>query len=198
MKILKHGDRLEAICERCEDLVSGTYRYREVPLKKTGVRVHDILVGVCDACDEIISIPAQSTPKLKDARERQIEKVPLRYSREMDDLLHMVAGALDARPEVMLGLLTRYYLRAARKETSIVRRAIRASQLDFACKSLRVRGSVNVELDDLVAVEQAANHLGLGSRSDLIRGLIVVAGEDVLENKAPMRRRRLSEMAPVA
>lgn len=69
MEILKSGDALEAICERCEAVVEGTYEYRPFPLEKSGVVVPNVLVGVCGKCGEIVSLPAQSTPRLMAARD---------------------------------------------------------------------------------------------------------------------------------
>lgn len=198
MRILKSGDRLEAICERCGDLVEGTYQYRSVPLHKTGVTVPNVLVGVCDVCEEIISIPSQSTPRLKEARERHIEKVPLRLSRELEDVVRLVADSLHAPADAVTGLVLRYYLNLARHEKSLLRRVARALQDPIVKQPQTVRASVNVDADALKEVEREMVTEGIHHRSDLMRGFLVVAGEDVLDNRAPRRRETLQELAVVA
>ena len=87
MKLLFQGDRGKAICERCR-LAPITYRYRDVPLSDAGRLVKNILVGVCDQCESVVSIPAQSTPAIKTEREkatRSIEAVlPAPYLEVLD------------------------------------------------------------------------------------------------------------------
>ncbi len=69
MRMLKSGDPVQAVCARCEAVVEGTYQHRAFPLEESGVVVPNVLVGVCGKCGEIVSLPAQSTPLLKAARD---------------------------------------------------------------------------------------------------------------------------------
>lgn len=192
------GERLEAICARCEGVVEGTYQYRSLPLEETGVVVPNVLVGVCSHCDEIVSIPAQSTPRLKEARERSVEKVPLRLPRELEDVMHLVAAALHAPAEAVAGLLVRYYLQLARHDPGLLRRAARALANPIMKQPQSARASVNVDANLLREVEDGMAAQGIQNRSDLIRGFLMVAGEDVLDNRAPRRREVLKELAGVA
>lgn len=198
MRILKSGDPLEAICERCGDLVEGTYQYRPFPLEQTGVVVPNVLVGVCGRCGETISLPAQSTPRLKEARERHMEKVPLRFSRELEDVLGMISASLSAPVAAVPGMLVRYYLEVARRDPAVRRRIVRALDHPILKQPRDVRAAVSVNVDALGAVEQQMAREGVSNRSDLIRGMLMVAGEDVLDNRAPKRRELLKEMAAVA
>lgn len=78
MKLLFPGDKGKAICEHCGP-VTTTYHYRDVPLSESGKVGKDILVGECDKCPSVASIPAQSTPAIKAEREKaskSIEAVP--------------------------------------------------------------------------------------------------------------------------
>lgn len=47
-----------------------TYLYRDLPLRDGSIVVKDVLVGVCDQCQEAIVIPAQSTPIIATALKR--------------------------------------------------------------------------------------------------------------------------------
>ncbi|WP_420637362.1 hypothetical protein [Candidatus Palauibacter sp.] len=50
--------------------VEVVYEYRTVvPLEKSNATVRDVLVGVDAETGEVLTVPAQSTPKLKAARE---------------------------------------------------------------------------------------------------------------------------------
>lgn len=64
------GDATLAVCQSCIAMVSATYRVRDVPFDDGSGVVNAILVAVCDGCSEVIAIPAQSVPAIKDAREK--------------------------------------------------------------------------------------------------------------------------------
>ncbi len=49
--------------------VEVVYEYRTVHLEKSNATVRDVLVGVDAETGEVLTVPAQSTPKLKAARE---------------------------------------------------------------------------------------------------------------------------------
>jgi len=68
MVILKEGDKSKGPCEKCRKLVTETFRL--APLKYNGLIIPDILQGFCDECGEPVSIPHQSSYKIKEFRER--------------------------------------------------------------------------------------------------------------------------------
>lgn len=68
-KVFYEGEKSQAICENCEGLVSSTFLYRHVPFSDGSGIVYNLLAGVCDRCDSVVSIPASSTPQVKAARE---------------------------------------------------------------------------------------------------------------------------------
>lgn len=70
MKLLNAGDKSKAICHHCGTLVTTTLRLCDVPFSNVSSVVKDILAGVCDQCDRVVSTPAQSTPAIKAAREK--------------------------------------------------------------------------------------------------------------------------------
>lgn len=70
MHLWNEGDRSEAICADCDRIVTTRYAVRTIHLSGSGIDVPGVLVGVCDSCDGIVSLPAQSTPQIREARER--------------------------------------------------------------------------------------------------------------------------------
>lgn len=68
---LKSGDKSKALCHNCKYLVSTTFQFRNVPFSDTGEIAKNILAGVCDECDSVVSIPYQSTPDIKEAYNKQ-------------------------------------------------------------------------------------------------------------------------------
>lgn len=78
MKILKEGNRSEAMCPSCQARVPIQYSYRTVHLDESDIDVKNVLVGVCEECGETVSIPAQSFPRLKEAREKKSKTIEAR------------------------------------------------------------------------------------------------------------------------
>lgn len=62
------GTKSTAICYKCKSWVSTTYKVRDVPLSDhPEVVVKDIVVGVCDICDSVVTTPPSATPKIRQA-----------------------------------------------------------------------------------------------------------------------------------
>lgn len=63
--MFKEGQKSKAICPYCESIKETTFLIKDYSINDKVIK--DILVGVCDTCEEIISIPAISTEKIKDS-----------------------------------------------------------------------------------------------------------------------------------
>ncbi len=65
MHIYKEGDTSRAICGTCKKIQATTMQVRDVPTDRDPSDiVRDVMVGVCDGCNEIVSMPHQSAPRL--------------------------------------------------------------------------------------------------------------------------------------
>ena len=69
MKVYEVGDKSKAVCEDCESLVSTTFEYRDVPFDNGRGTVKGVLAEVCNRCDNVVALPAQSTPAVRQALE---------------------------------------------------------------------------------------------------------------------------------
>ena len=99
MKILREGDRGYALSPE-RGRVEIVYQYRPFKLEEADVTVENVLLGVDVDTGDVLTIPAQSTPKLKAAREAKKERVlSVRMPRELDDVLHLIADYYHAEPE---------------------------------------------------------------------------------------------------
>lgn len=67
MKVYKLDEKSKGVCEDCGKMVSMTFQERTVPLSSGCGEVSGILAGVCDECNEVISIPQQSVPHVQEA-----------------------------------------------------------------------------------------------------------------------------------
>ena len=82
-------------------------------------------------------MPAQSTPKLKAAREaKKREVMSVRMPRELDDVLHLVADRYRVAPRQFAPAVIRYYLTLACANADM------AQRLRTLSKSPWRRGSV--------------------------------------------------------
>jgi hypothetical protein len=66
--LYQEGEKSKAICETCHQIVTTTFARRDVPFSDGNGEVKNILVSVCDHCDQVVAIPAQSTPAIREAR----------------------------------------------------------------------------------------------------------------------------------
>jgi hypothetical protein len=86
MNILKVGDQEKVACDKCATFVTVTYKLRDVPFSDGSSIVKQVLVGVCEQCDNVCVLPHQSTPLVKKALEKQRQSVESRVPAHMLDI----------------------------------------------------------------------------------------------------------------
>jgi len=59
MKVYKVGEKSKAICHICKAIKETTFDLRDVPLSDGTAIAKEALVGICDTCNTIVSMPAQ-------------------------------------------------------------------------------------------------------------------------------------------
>ncbi|MEI6001993.1 hypothetical protein H3V53_34150 [Paraburkholderia bengalensis] len=69
-KIFQEGEKSKAICAHCAELVDTTFIRRDVAFSDGDGIAWNILVAVCDVCDRAVTTPAQSTPAIREVRQR--------------------------------------------------------------------------------------------------------------------------------
>lgn len=198
MRILRQGDKGLAICQECRKRVATTYQYRTVHLEKTRVDVPDVLVGMCDECGKVVSIPAQSTPKLKEARDAKEATINARIPKHLDDVLHLIADRYSASSRAFCSVLFRYYLNQVVHSEPFARRVGRLSRQELAKGKADARVSLRLSEELWKDAWEVAREAGVRNRSDLLKGVIIAAMEDSTTDRAPARRKVLEEIAAVA
>jgi hypothetical protein len=195
MRILKEGDKSLALCESCGRRTTTTYKYRSIELEESRVEVDNVLVGVCDECGAIASIPAQSFPRLKEARSGKEKIVEARVPLELDDVIRLISDHFDVPDTNFRASLFRYYLNLVVHDSGFAKRVERLSKKDLAQRIARARVSLRVREDLWSDSWSAARHAGINSWASLIKGIVIAAQEDVLSNRAPKRREALESIA---
>ena len=95
MRVLKEGEKGRAICNECR-LTTTTYMLRDVEFSNKRGTVKNIIVGVCDKCNEVASIPSQSVPQIKLAKDflklplEEQEKILKEQAKEMAKFYEVV------------------------------------------------------------------------------------------------------------
>ncbi|MGK5063962.1 hypothetical protein [Janthinobacterium sp. LB3P112] len=94
-RFLLVGAKGKAICEKCASVCSTTYRYRDVPFSDGKGLASNILVGVCDVCETVLSIPAQSTPKIRKDRNIATQSIEAILPAPYLDILDLACFSID-------------------------------------------------------------------------------------------------------
>ena len=193
MKILKEGDRGFALAPG-RGKVPVVYAYRDFELD-SGTVVPEVLVGIDEETDEVLVLPAQSTPKVKAARDRvKEETLSVRIPSELDDILRLLSEHYHVNPSKFSPAVIRFYLSEAVVNASLARRLRRLSQDSWMSRNLRSRLTVRSDPEFLDRVAEVAEQQTV-SRSDLVRGAVLAAKEDVLDGRARKRKELLRSVA---
>jgi hypothetical protein len=196
MHFWKEGDQSEAVCEACEKRVVTRFEPRTLRLEQSAIDVPNVLVGVCTECGETASVPAQSTPKIKEARERRkAETLEARIPLHLDDMLHALADYFHTAVEGFRADLLRFYMREVAEDADFAKRVKTLAASELAGGRARSRISLRAPRSLLREARASAAGIGLHGDAELIRGIIVAAKEDVLEAGSPARVARLGGAA---
>lgn len=172
-RILRAGDAGRALCPHCRAMRAVVYHYRSVYLTKTKVTVPNVLVGACADCDRTIVLPAQSTPRIKEARKRVTREQNARIPLELEDRLNMLAHSLDIRPEPFKGALCRYVLDRVARDARFAERvwALAGSAEAKGTPGGRLKFRADAGLPN--AAKAVAAAAGIGDLSSILRGGIL-------------------------
>lgn len=203
MKLFVQGQKGKAICE-ADGLVSTTFMYRDVPFSDgTGI-VRNILVGVCDTCGDVVSIPPQSTPAIKAVRVKAVASIeamlPSVYLEALDLACYRIDPGVtqDFRKRLLLYYVHRCITdrRGAQRLAGIMQEAGRAFR-DAERSNVRRRLSLKVSPTMFSNVERLMDATKL-NRTDLLKSLVVQIDEDIIEPEHPADLDELRTLAAVA
>jgi hypothetical protein len=183
MRLLTQGERGKAICEHCGP-VTTTYMYKDVPLLETGKLVKDILVGVCDTCNEVASIPAQSTPAIKREREKATRPIEALLPAPYIEVLDLAAYKISSNATtVMRKQLIFFFLHRQRETQSwsadweMFEQSF-GSDVKLPNKRLSFKVSPKME-DDFLTVASFLNM----TKTETLKSLILGVKKDILDKE---------------
>lgn len=196
MYLVKEGDESEAICPHCKTLVTTHFRTRTYRLVKSGVDVPGALVAVCDLCDKVAAIPAQTTPRIGEALQRRKEEsLEARIPTHLEDVIRLMASHYEAPVQTFRPGLLRFYLRELASDTQFAERVNTLAKSDMARGPARARISLRAPEPLLAKARERARRVGIATDAEMLRGLLLAAKEDVLDGGDSQRTLRLGGAA---
>lgn len=162
----------------------------------------DVLVGVCDGCDEVVAIPAQSTPAIRDARARELVSVEARLPAIYVDVLDLAAYAID--PQVSTDfrkVMLTWFVHRCASEASGVRSLLEAHERaratfperrGIARRRISMKVSPRVEGDFRLLEEGTSLNT-----TELLKSVVWRIRDEVLESPRNTVIRRLKDLSTV-
>ncbi len=190
MKIFKEGEKSKAICHHCRKLVSTTFKVQDTKIKdgKDLYRVPEVLVGICDDCASVVSVPQQSFAAVAEVRKKAEKKsLNIRVPRHLLDILNV--SIIDLGIQISADLrsqLLRFYIASASKDSKSkvwLSNNLESELLRGEFKrSSRFSMKITPQLEGYFREMQQASGL---TKTEMIDSLIVEIKEDILDKKSP-------------
>ena len=186
MKIWKKGDEVRVPCPNCGRKTDAMFQRRSVPVSAPKAVAENVLVAVCKECDGIAMIPRQSTPKLREAVQKPKETLNVRVPGHLEDVLYLLIDRIGPGGDSGKSPVLKYLLHEFGNNAEFARRVKNHLQDDLTQGAADQDVSVRVPSYILVAVDQMAEMVGIKNRSEVVRGILASAKEDVLEDRDPV------------
>lgn len=203
MKLLVKGDNERAVCER-DGVSTVTYDYRDVPFSDGKGKAKGILVGVCDKCGEVVSIPPQSIPSIKAARETAPKAVEARLPSVYLDAIDLACHRINATAstEFRKSLLMVYVSKFAGDEKKAKRLVYdpRKFGREFVLgerlgEQRRLSLKISAPMFDKISRLEKWTNL---NRTDLFKCLAAEINKDIVRPASPAHLEDLKTIAAVA
>lgn len=178
MKIFKVGDKQKAVCESCQSVTNVTFVLRNVPFSDGSGIVRNVLVGVCDSCDESVVIPHQSTPAIKKRFDAQRKSIEIRVPAHMVDILNLASMELSGGTHFANALI-KFYLHTLSEEKKSLGWLSKYLESDLAKGSAQKRISLKGKqvVDEIEIIKINAEII---STTDLLKAVLLKINDDVL------------------
>jgi hypothetical protein len=203
MKLFLDGDCSKAFCAHCAKVVKTVFVRRDVPFSDGTGLAKNILVGACDVCDTVVSIPAQSTPAIAEARKRDMFALEASLPAIYVDLLDLASYQISpqAMADFRRPLLSYFFHKFANKSRS-ARQLKRAHELTLQMfpeqrGGLKRRLSLKVSRAVADDVNWLVNATELNT-TELLKSMVFEIHQQVLETPKPMYIRDLQAIATYA
>ena len=196
MFIYKEGDKSKGPCEKCRKLVDTTFRYS--PLKYNGIVIPEVLQDFCDICGSPVSIPHQSTYRIREFRERYNHALEFRVPPHHMDILFAIGmiHKISQKPNSLFRIISELYLSKTSKpeRRDFQKEIINAINDDLAKGKAKDRISCLLPDTAYAALKTMSKNEKVKS-SSIIKGIIVLAKYDILDNQDKEISQEFDELA---
>jgi hypothetical protein len=196
MIIHKENDTSKAVCEKCNKIVSTTFHYADFAFNN--YRIPNILQGFCDICGESVSLPHQSTFKIKEYRDTHNHPFELRVPLHYTDILLAIGQAhkVSQKPNSLCRIVSEHYLSKMSKPEglNIRKRIILALDEDLA------KGESNDRLscvfpDSIFSILKFIANDEKKKQAAIVKGIIVAAKHDLLDDSKSKFAKEFEDLA---
>jgi hypothetical protein len=195
MKIVKEGDKRQVVCPKC-GLSHATYALRDIDFSDNSGTVKNVLAGVCDSCNEVVSIPKQSTAKVKAEYNKVKIPVDVRVPAHYLDILTVASQIIEpSLTENFNKPLVLYYLHALSSGRYSAENLGSLLSADIAKAKASKRLSLKLNQNSLDEIDSLMKTQGLKNNTEVFKSLILKINEDIVQPKIP---RHLSELKNLA
>lgn len=199
MKFYQQGDKGSALCPGCAQRVSTTFQRRDVPFNDGKGLARGILAAVCDQCDQVVGIPAQSTPAIREARPNELVALDANLPAVYIDMLDMAVHLLDPSASTQLRkVLLAYFLNRLAHDAN-TRSELQAAHVYCREHYAEPRGvprrRLSMKLSPRIAHSLDTLLEGTGlSQTELLKCVIVQIEHDVVSAPKPELVKILSDL----
>jgi hypothetical protein len=201
-KLYEEGEKSKAICETCDQIVTTTFVRRDVPFSDGNGEAKNILVSVCDLCDEMVAVPAQSTPAIRETRLKIVKAVEAQLPAIYLDMLDLAAYTIDSASstEFRKVLMVFYLHRFASGEYPRERllRAHRAAIERFKEERGATRRRLSMKVMPPIAedIQTLIDDTSM-SQTEVIKSVIYQIQADVVQARKPALMKELSALSVI-
>jgi len=189
--IVSEGDTATAFCGSC--LREVIVRYEYLHFRSFKSESGDLMMGVCTECGKLVSVPEQSSYLLIESfTERNEYPVELRLPRPLLDVLRLVASYFNVSYDRFRSALLRYYTHELYMDDQLIVRVMRLARSDLARQRADARFTFRLTEEGFNGVCDVLTRHRISNCSMMMRGLILVAAEDVLTQKSNRRKEAIS------
>lgn len=195
MKIVKEGDTRQVVCETC-GLTDATYTLRDIPFSDGSGEVKNLLAAVCNQCNEVTSIPAQSTARIRAEFNKTRVPVDVRVPAHYLDILTLAAQKVDPTVnENFNKALLLYYLHALSTGRYDNRDLADLLKTQMAKAKASKRLSLKLQTRTVEEMQTLMQNHGLKSNTDVVKSIILKIDQDLLQNSNPPHLAELQNFA---
>ena len=155
-----------------------------------------MIVAVCDTCDHVVAIPQQSVPRIKETIQYSRHSIEARIPRHLLDAMALACHQLGFGPESS-AVLFRFYLQRVWQTASLRAKLPALSASEDAQGRATARFSAKLN-DELYASFQQLTQRCKLNKAGVVKGIIVLMKQDILDKQRKDLRRSLKEILRLA